>query len=383
MRLKYLFSSLIVFCFVLFPLSALADYYRMHFSPNRSNPHNYPPVQKRPYIEAQCKECEGLAEQYNSVVDKLYKAEEVYRELDIETYEDQEMINHDLDHIYALQASGKKDVSGALETAEKVYNNDVNDYERHLSEYDKQRTVVIAKLKYELFALDKQFKKCEAACVKHSVSKQTTETSHAFVTGTNIGVVGGNLSSSRNASVDSELGKDSSSQSKNKGLVGVQAVVSFDPPGVRPFLLFNALTTTNSATTFNGTGSNMTLNENWLMHVMGGVQSMPFSHHISVGAGAGAGIVNQKLKGSVVVGGTTNTASTSNTSVEPALMADVLWEGCDACVFGHAGTISLQLMADRFPSLNAGGTTPFATPYNFNVNSKWQLSEMLVFGMRI
>jgi hypothetical protein len=52
-------------------------------------------------------------------------------------------------------------------------------------------------------------------------------------------------------------------------------------------------------------------------------------------------------------------------------------------VFGHAGTIAFQLMADQFPSLNAGGTTPFATSFNFNANSKWQVSEMLVFGMRI
>jgi hypothetical protein len=206
-----------------------------------------------------------------------------------------------------------------------------------------------------------------------------------------VGALVGNTGGSRTSSADTAIGEASHSNTNNHFTGGGQIKVTFgSPASAKPFILGHVAGIADSSNTLiqqdtdtvPNFSSRLLLENNWIVRVIAGLESKPFFNNMTAGLGVGTALIGQRLKGRVTLL-STSSASHTKTAFAPSILASLTWLACDVCVGGHGGSISLQLAADQYPGINLSGQTASGSLFKFNVNQKWQYSEMLVFNMRI
>jgi hypothetical protein len=192
---------------------------------------------------------------------------------------------------------------------------------------------------------------------------------------------------SRKGLIDDPFSKNTNKESPNNLNANDQIKMPLSSSaGLNPFVFMNSMNSTSNvqeqhAISYPNLGNEIKwVNTNWTVRGIFGLDSQPFLNNFTAGLGVGAAIINRNAKNDITLA-TLYSAQNAQTSISPSLLANATWLSCPTCIGGFGGSISLQIAADQYRDRNLDMSSGAGSPVQFNLNQKWQLSEMLVFNM--
>lgn len=343
--------------------------------------------------KVRCNACAFLTRQYNEAREELLDEEEVLDDLEDALAQTEKKLKTTEADLEALKKQFIRQPSSALakhlQALEAEQQSLNRQFVRQERSYEKEEQYY-QKLVKNLETIAAHLNDCEVKfCHLAANHPLTPALSLYYLTQIQLGLLMGQFTNTRTGYITTPTESFNGSHRQNNFIFGPQARLMLGAPEtMHAFFLVNALTMFHATNqlirtrtdVFSNSLSRQRLQTAWIGHLLIGLQSALLYSNLSVSGGVGGAVVNQELKTSIAEDVVT-TKTKTQTSLAPSWMVSLDYQLCKSCIGGHALSLSGQLSADRYASMNSVVNTPLGNNNQSRVNESWQYSEALVLSM--